>query len=47
VVIRIDESVIGTLGNFSATVGKAKSRKTFSVTAMTSSSSGLSINAQL
>ena len=35
VVIRIDESVIGTLGNFSATVGKAKSRKTFSVTAMT------------
>ena len=35
VVIRIDESVVGTLGNFSATVGKAKSRKTFSVTAMT------------
>ena len=31
VVIRIDESVIGPLGNFSAPVGKAKSRKTFLV----------------
>lgn len=35
VVIRIDESVVGTLGNFSATVGKAKSKKTFSVTVIT------------
>lgn len=28
-------SVIGTLGNFSASTGKAKSRKTFNVTALT------------
>jgi hypothetical protein len=27
VVLRIDDSVIGTLGNFSASTGKAKSKK--------------------
>lgn len=33
-VVKIDGSVIGTLGNFSASIGKAKSKKTFNVTAM-------------
>jgi hypothetical protein len=33
-ILRIDDSVIGTLGNFSASTGKAKSKKTFNVTAI-------------
>lgn len=35
-VLRVDGSVIGTLGNFSASIGKAKSKKTFNVAALTS-----------
>jgi len=35
VVLKIDDSIIGTLGNFSASTGKAKSRKTFNLTAIT------------
>lgn len=31
VVLKVDDSVIGTLGNFSASIGKAKSKKTFNV----------------
>ena len=34
-VLRVDDSVIGTLGNFSASIGKAKSKKTFNVAALT------------
>lgn len=33
--LRVDGSVIGTLGNFSASIGKAKSKKTFNVAALT------------
>ena len=32
-IIWVDDSVIATLGNFSASTGKAKSRKTFNVSA--------------
>lgn len=31
IVLRVDESIIGTLGNFSASTGKAKSKKTFNI----------------
>ena len=31
VILRVYDSVIGTLGNFSASTGKAKSKKTFNV----------------
>ncbi|GHT70166.1 mobilization protein [Bacteroidia bacterium] len=34
VVLRIDDSIIGTLGNFSASTGKAKSKKTFNICAI-------------
>ena len=34
-VLWVDGSVIGTLGNFSASIGKAKSKKTFNVAALT------------
>ena len=34
-VLWVDGSVIGTLGNFSASIGKAKSKKTFNVVALT------------
>lgn len=34
VVLRIDDSIIGTLGNFSASTGKAKSKKTFNICAL-------------
>ena len=34
-VLRVDGSVIGTLGNSSASIGKAKSKKTFNVAALT------------
>ena len=30
-VLMVDDAVIGTLGNFSASIGKAKSKKTFNV----------------
>ena len=36
-VLRVDGSVIGTLGNFSASIGKAKSKKTFNVSAIAAS----------
>lgn len=32
-VLMVDDSIIGTLGNFSASIGKAKSKKTFNVSA--------------
>jgi len=35
VILRIDDSIIGTLGNFSASTGKAKSKKTFNICAIT------------
>ena len=35
VVLMVDDSIIGTLGNFSASIGKAKSKKTFNVAALT------------
>ena len=31
VVLMVDDSIVGTLGNFSASIGKAKSKKTFNV----------------
>ena len=34
VVLMVDDAVIGTLGNFSASIGKAKSKKTFNVSAI-------------
>lgn len=34
IVLKVDNSIVATLGNFSATIGKAKSRKTFSLTAL-------------
>ena len=34
VVLMVDDSIIGTLGNFSASIGKAKSKKTFNVSAI-------------
>ena len=33
-IIKAQNSVIGTLGNFSASIGKAKSKKTFNVSAI-------------
>ena len=36
-VLRVGEAVIGTLGNFSASIGKAKSKKTFNVSAIAAS----------
>ena len=36
-VLMVDDSIIGTLGNFSASIGKAKSKKTFNVTAIAAS----------
>lgn len=37
VVLMVDNSIIGTLGNFSASIGKAKSKKTFNVSAIAAS----------
>ena len=37
VVLMVDDAAIGTLGNFSASIGKAKSKKTFNVTAIAAS----------
>jgi hypothetical protein len=37
VILRIGDSIIGTLGNFSASTGKAKSKKTFHVCAIVAS----------
>jgi hypothetical protein len=37
VILRIDDSIIGTLGNFSASTGKAKSKKTFNICAIVAS----------
>ncbi len=34
VILRIDDSIVGTLGNFSASTGKAKSKKTFNICAI-------------
>ena len=33
-ILKVNNSVIGTLGNFSASIGKAKSKKTFNVSAI-------------
>ncbi|MDR2065665.1 MAG: AAA family ATPase [Prevotellaceae bacterium] len=45
VILRIGDSIVGTLGNFSASTGKAKSKKTFNVCAIVASA--LSNNAVL
>ncbi|WP_419716335.1 AAA family ATPase [Elizabethkingia anophelis] len=37
VVLKIEDSIIGTLGNFSASTGKAKSKKTFNISAIVAS----------
>ena len=37
VVLMVDDVTIGTLGNFSASIGKAKSKKTFNVSAIVAS----------
>ena len=37
-IIRIDDSTIATLGNFSASTGKAKAKKTFNVSALVAAS---------
>ena len=37
VVLMVDDAIIGTLGNFSASIGKAKSKKTFNVSAIAAS----------
>lgn len=37
IVMSVDDSIISTLGNFSASTGKAKSRKTFNICAMVAS----------
>lgn len=37
VILRVDDSIVGTLGNFSASTGKAKSKKTFNVCAIVAS----------
>ncbi|SUE34418.1 AAA family ATPase [Rikenella microfusus] len=37
VVLMVDDAVIGTLGNFSASIGKVKSKKTFNVSAIVAS----------
>jgi hypothetical protein len=46
VVLRVDDSIIGTLGNFSASTGKAKSKKTFNICAIVASAltNGLVLN---
>ena len=36
-VLMVNDAVIGTLGNFSASIGKAKSKKTFNVSAIAAS----------
>jgi len=43
VVLMVDDSIIGTLGNFSASIGKAKSKKTFNVSAIAASALANSI----
>ena len=40
VVLMVDDSIIGTLGNFSASIGKAKSKKTFSAIGQCGSGNG-------
>lgn len=37
VILKIDDSIVATLGNFSASAGKEKSKKTFNVSALTAS----------
>lgn len=34
VILQVDDAIIGTLGNFSASTGKAKAKKTFNVSAI-------------
>ena len=45
-VLKIDDIVIGTLGNFSASIGKAKSKKTFNVSAIVAAAlkNGVALN---
>ena len=38
IVLMVDDSIIGTLGNFSASTGKAKAKKTFNVSALVAAS---------
>ncbi len=46
VVVKVDDSIIGTLGNFSASTGKAKSKKTFNICAIVAAalSNGMILN---
>ncbi len=37
VILQVDDAIIGTLGNFSASTGKAKAKKTFNVSAIVAS----------
>ena len=37
IILKVDDSIVFTLGNFSASAGKEKSKKTFNVTALTAS----------
>ncbi len=37
IILKVNDSIIGTLGNFSASTGKAKSKKTFNITAIVAS----------
>ncbi|MFV0506645.1 MAG: hypothetical protein ACK5L5_08055, partial [Bacteroidales bacterium] len=37
IILKVDNSIVCTLGNFSASAGKEKSKKTFNVSALTSS----------
>ncbi len=37
IVLRVDDAIIGTLGNFSVSTGKAKAKKTFNVSALVAS----------
>lgn len=41
VVLQADEAIIGTLGNFSVSTGKAKAKKTFNVCALVAAALGL------
>ena len=46
-IIWIDNSTIATLGNFSASTGKAKSKKTFNVSAIVAAVAGREAGAEL
>ena len=47
VILRVGDSIVGTLGNFSASTGKAKSKKTFNVCAIVAGGTVLDYSASL